>query len=104
MILEKTYIAASEFDAAMTAARETFQSAKNEINATFKSPTVETKIAEVKAVYESTVADQRQKVREAVAADMSDTRRKVNEFVFVAPPGRLCRNAGSASGEGRAHF
>lgn len=86
MILEKTYTAASEFDAAMTAARETFQSAKKEINATFKSPTAETKVAEVKAVYESSVADQRRKVREAVAADMADTRRKVNEFVSVAPP------------------
>lgn len=86
MIFEKTYTAANEFDAAMTAAQETFQSAKKEINATFKSPTAETKIAEVKAVYESTVADQRRKVREAVAADMADTRRKVNEFVSVAPP------------------
>ena len=86
MIFEKTYTAASEFDAAMTAARETFQSAKKEINATFKSPTAETKIAEVKAVYESTVADQRQKALEAVAADMADTRRKVNDFVSVAPP------------------
>lgn len=86
MILEKTYIAASEFDAAMTAARETFQSAKNEINATFKSPTVETKIAEVKAVYESTIADQRRKAREAVAADIADARRKVNDVVSAAAP------------------
>ena len=83
---EKTYTAASEFDSAMTAARETFQSAKKEINATFKSPTAEAKIAEVKAVYESTVADQRRKAREAVSADIADTRHKINEVVSSAAP------------------
>lgn len=85
-IFEKTYNAINDMNSAIEAARETFQSAKKEILATFKSPASETKLSEVKAVYESAVADQRKKAREAVAADVAEARRKVNEIVSAAAP------------------
>lgn len=85
-IFEKTYNAINDMNSAIEAARETFQSAKKEILATFKSPVSENKLSEVKAVYESAVANQCKKAREAVAADIAEARRKVNEIVSAAAP------------------
>lgn len=86
MIFEKTYSAVNELDSVLKAARETFNSEKKKILATYKSPTAEEKISEEKALYEKKFMDQRQKAREAVQADISDTRCKINEVVSSAAP------------------
>ena len=101
VIFEKTYNAINDMNSAIEAAQETFRTAKKEIFATFKSPTAENKLSEVKAVYESAVADQRKKARETVAADVAEARRKVNEIVSAAAPADFPATLAALQAKGR---
>lgn len=100
-IFEKTYNAINDMNSAIEAAQETFRTAKKEIFATFKSPTAENKLSEVKVVYESAVADQRKKARETVAADVAEARRKVNEIVSAAAPADFPATLAAIQAKGR---